>query len=198
MQTIKVGNGPVGIVYAAGSVWVANTGDGTITRIDAASGKPTKTLPIAATELAFGAGTLWASQRAASRVARIDPRRASVVQRSRSATGPTGIAFGSGAAWVANSLDGTVSRIDPATNSVAADDSDRERPERPSRSSARGVWVSNEFGGTLARIDPRTNQVARRINVGNRPQGVAIAGGTVLVSVRQSGAGHRGGTLAMR
>ena len=35
---------PLGIAYAAGSVWVANTGDDTITRIDADSGKPTKTL----------------------------------------------------------------------------------------------------------------------------------------------------------
>src|SRR6188472_3672037 len=65
VQTIGVGGGPRGIVYAAGSVWVANTGDGTITRIDAKSGRPTKQFPVAATELAFGAGTLWASQRAA-------------------------------------------------------------------------------------------------------------------------------------
>ncbi len=49
------------------------------------------------------------------------------------------------------------------------------------------MWVSNEFGGTLTRIDPRTNQVAQRINVGNRPQGVAVAGGDLLVAVRHSG-----------
>src|SRR5439155_13544806 len=100
------------------SVWVANTGDGTITRIDANSGKPTKTLPIAATELAFGAGTLWASDRTGNRVVRIDPTTGHVVQPITVGNGPTGLAFGSGAVWVANSLDGTVSRIDPATNSV--------------------------------------------------------------------------------
>jgi hypothetical protein len=60
------------------------------------------------------------------------------------------------------------------------------------------VWVSNQFGGTLARIDPRRSQVARRIVVGNRPQGVAVSGGDVLVAVRQSGAGHGGGTLTVR
>src|SRR3954447_7785557 len=60
---IPVGGGPRGIVYAAGSVWVANTGDETIARIDPESGRPTKPLQVAATELAFGAGTLWASQR---------------------------------------------------------------------------------------------------------------------------------------
>lgn len=34
--------------------------------------------------------------------------------------------------------------------------------------------------------------------MGNRPQGVAVSGGNVLVGVRQSGEGHRGGTLTLR
>jgi YVTN family beta-propeller protein len=197
VQTIRVGNGPVGVAYTAGSIWVANTGDDTITRIDADSGKPTKTLPIAATEFAVGAGALWASQRTANRVVRIDPTRASVVQPIPVGNGPSGIAFGSGAAWVANSLDGTVSRIDPGTSSVRAT-IPAGNGARAVAVGAHGVWVSNEFDGTLVRIDPRTNQVVRRISVGNRPQAVAISGGNVLVSVRQSGAGHRGGTLTMR
>ncbi len=197
VQTINVGIFPVGIAYAQGSVWVANTGDDTITRIDADSGKPMKTLPIAAAELAFGAGTLWASQRTADRVARIDPTTGSVVQTIAVGNGPTGVAFGSSAAWVANSLDGTVSRINPGTNAVAATIPTGDGPTAVAVG-ARVVWVSNQFGGTLTRIDPRTNQVVRRISVGNRPLGVAISGGNVLVSVRQSGAGHRGGTLTMR
>ena len=47
-------------------------------------------------------------------------------------------------------------------------------------------------------IDPRSNQVIRRVEVGNRPSGVAVARGDVLVSLRQSGQGHRGGTLTVR
>jgi YVTN family beta-propeller protein len=199
VQPIPVGNGPAGIVYAAGSVWVANTGDDTITKIDAASGVPAKKpLSIAATELAFGAGTLWASQRTANRVVRIDPTSGNVVQSIPVGNGPAGLAFGSGAAWVANSLDGTVSKIDPRTNSVAWAIPTGNGPTAVAVGLGR-VWVSNEFGGTLARLDPRTpNQVVRQISVGDRPQGVAISGGTVLVGVRQSGAGHRGGTLTVR
>ena len=48
------------------------------------------------------------------------------------------------------------------------------------------------------RIDPRTNRVVRTVTVGNRPQGVSVAAGTALVSVRQSGTEHRGGTLTIR
>ncbi len=197
MQKSDVGNFPVGIAYADASIWVANTGDDTITRIDAGSGTPTKTLPVTATEFSFGAGTLWASQRSENRVARIDPRTGSVVQTIPVGNGPTGIAFGNGATWVANSLDGTVSRIDPLTNSVTATIPTGNGPTSVAVD-RRGIWVSNQFDGRLVRIDPRTNQVVRRISVGNRPQGVTIAGGAVLVSVRQSGAGHRGGTLTIR
>jgi YVTN family beta-propeller protein len=197
VQTIPVGNGPGGIAYGAGSIWVANTGDDTITKIGAGSGKPKKTLRIAATEVAVGAGSLWASERMAGRVARIDLTTGSVVQTIPVGNGPGGLAFGSGDVWVANSLDGTVSRINPATNSVEATIPAGNGP-RAVVAGPDAVWVSNEFDGTLARIDPRKNEVVRRISVGNRPQGVAISAGDVLVAVRQSGAGHRGGTLRVR
>ena len=193
----EVGNFPVGIAYAAGSIWVANTADATMTRIDALTGVPEKTLSVAATELAVGGGALWASQRVANRVARIDPKAGNVVQEIPVGNGPTGIAFGSGAVWVANSLDGTVSRIDPETNAVAAAIPTGNGPTSVAVDD-RSVWVSNQFDGTLVRIDPRTNRVARTITVGNRPQGVSVASGTALVSVRQSDTEHRGGTLTIR
>ena len=198
VQTIGVGNEPLGIVYAAGSVWVANTGDGTITRIGAKSGTPSKPLPVAATELAFGAGTLWASERATGQVVRVDPTTGKqVFAPIRVGNGPTGIAFGDDAAWVANSLDGTVSRIDPDTNSVRATVTTGNGPDAVAVD-ARGIWVSNQFDGSVARIDPGKNVVTQRVSVGSRPSGLAMSGGAVLVAVRHAGAGHRGGTLVVR
>jgi len=197
VHTIGVGTEPVGIVYAAGSVWVANTGDGTISRIDPKSDRPT-TLPVGATQLAFGAGTLWASERAAGEVVRIDPTSGKqVFAPIHVGNGPTGIAFGDGAAWVANSLDGTVYRIDPDANSVTAAVATGDGPDAVAVD-ARGVWVSNQFGGDVVRIDPRKNQVTKRVSVGSRPLGLAATGDAVLVAVRSSDAGHRGGTLVLR
>jgi YVTN family beta-propeller protein len=198
VKTIVVGTEPVGIVYAAGSVWVANTGDGTISRIDPKSDGPPTTLPVAATQLAFGAGTLWASERAAGEVVRIDPATGEqVFAPIHVGNGPTGIAFGDDAAWVANSLDGTVSRIDPETNSQAAVIPVGNGPAAVAID-PRSVWVSNQFGGTLVRIDPRTNRPGQPVSVGNRPQGIAVTGGKLLVALRGSGVGHRGGTLVLR
>jgi peptide/nickel transport system substrate-binding protein len=197
VKTIRVGNGPAGIAYGAGAIWVANTGDDTITRIDARNGVKVATLQVDGDELTFGAGSLWASQRTANRVVRIDPATGTVVQPIAVGNGPAGLAVGDGAVWVANNLDGTASRIDPATNSVSAVISVGNGASAVAVDT-KGVWVSNQFAGTVARIDPRSNQVVRRVRVGNRPQGLALGGGRLLVSVRQSGAGHRGGTLTMR
>ena len=200
VQTIPVGNSPSGITTGGGAVWVTNSLDGTVSRIDPADEhgraddpgrqRPASGSPTRRARLGREHGrrhdhedrrrqrqadrrrsrrrdrarrrrrTLWASERAANRVARIDPTTGSIVaddprrERRRPA-----IAFGSGAAWVANSLDGTVSRIDPTTNSSRR----RFRPATARRRRRRrhGVWVSNQFDGTLVRIDPRTNQVAR-------------------------------------
>lgn len=197
VQRIEVGSEPLGIVYAAGSVWVANTGESTITRIDPESGKRDRTLPIAATELTFGAGTLWASEQAAGRVVRIDPATGKQVAAIQVGNGPAGIAYGGRAAWVANSLDGTVSRIDADTNTVRATVPTGNGPAGVVVG-PHGVWVSDQFDGTLVRIDPRTNQVAQRLNLGHPPQALAVSASNVLVTVRQSGAGHRGGTLRVR
>jgi len=197
VQRIGVGTEPVGIVYAAGSIWVANTGDGTITKIDPKSDKPT-TLPVAASELAFGAGTLWASERTAGQVIRIDPATGKQIFAPIDVgNGPTGIAFGDDAVWVANSLDGTVYRIDPDTDSVTEAVTTGDGPNAVAVD-ARGVWVSNQYGGDIVRIDPKTNQVAKRVSVGSRPLGLTTSGDVVLVAVRSSGAGHRGGTLVVR
>jgi YVTN family beta-propeller protein len=197
VQTIDVGTEPVGIVYAAGSIWVANTGDETISRISPKSDRQT-TLPIAATQLAFGARTLWASDRAAGEVVRIDPTTGKeVFAPIHVGNGPTGIAFGARAAWVANSLDGTVDRIDPGTNSVTALIPTGDGPDAVAVG-ARGVWISNQFGADVVRVDPRTNQVTRRVSVGSPPLGLATSGDAVLVAVRSAGAAHRGGTLVLR
>ena len=142
---------------------------------------------VAATELAFGAGTLWASQRAAGQVVRIDPTTGKqVFAPIHVGNGPTGIAFGDGAAWVANSLDGTVSRIDPDTNSVTAAVTTGNGPDAVAVD-ARGIWVSNQFDGNVVRIDPGRNQVAQRVSVGSRLSGLAMSGDAVLVAVRSLG-----------
>jgi YVTN family beta-propeller protein len=50
---------------------------------------------------------------------------------------------------------------------------------------AGAVWVVNEGARNVARIDQVTNRVVETIDVGNRPQGIAVANGLVWVTVRR-------------
>ena len=65
-DAIQVGRRPAGIAVGAGAVWVANSGDGTISRINAPrSGKVTATIPVGGSpeDVATGGGRVWVSVR---------------------------------------------------------------------------------------------------------------------------------------
>ena len=57
--------------------------------------------------------------------------------------------------------------------------------------------MSSEFDGRLTLIDPRTNSVTRTVQLGQRPQGLAVIGGRLFVAVRSGGVTHRGGVLRL-
>jgi len=62
IRAIPVGQDPMGVAFGAGSVWVANAADGTISRIDPQQGKPTATISLGPTtpaQLALGHGLVW-------------------------------------------------------------------------------------------------------------------------------------------
>jgi peptide/nickel transport system substrate-binding protein len=176
-------------------VWVANSGEQTISRIDPRTGRVT-TLDVHAepTELAVGAGSLWMTSATTRTVRQIDPRSGRVVLRIQVGSGPSGIVVSHGAVWVANSLDGTVSRVDPRTGVVAA-----TFPAGNGPYSIVGgpddVWVAEQFGNTVDRIDPDANRVTERIELGHHVTGLVHAEGELWAGTQALGAEHRGGTL---
>jgi YVTN family beta-propeller protein len=60
LGTVPVGVVPVDVAVGEGSAWVANSGDGTVTRIDAA-GRVTATIPVggALAGIAVGERLVW-------------------------------------------------------------------------------------------------------------------------------------------
>jgi YVTN family beta-propeller protein len=114
---------PAGIVFALGSVWVANSGDATVERFSPETFRegPVKSFA-AGTQphgIAYADGAIWVANTGDNFVTRIDPASGANKQITVGA-GPTAVASGSGAVWVANNKAGTVSRIDPTTNEVVA------------------------------------------------------------------------------
>jgi YVTN family beta-propeller protein len=144
VETFSVGNDPSAIATGAGSVWITDDTDNTVTRLDPANeGAVVGTTSVGQgpRAVAVGAGAVWVANTQDDTVSRIDPRTATVTHTIPVGRRPTGVAVGDGAVWVANSLSGTVDRIDPQTKRVEETVEVGQAPQRVAV--AHGlVWVS--------------------------------------------------------
>jgi YVTN family beta-propeller protein len=178
-----VGRAPRAIAMGAGSAWVANARDATVSRVE--PDRPTVTIPLRGEPggLAYGAGSLWVTLPSARAVARLDPATNRELRSYVVANAPRAVAVGSGALWVGSEVDRTVTRIDLS-------DASSERINLGSGATAIGVgadsvWVASEEGGNVFRIEPRSGDVVATIDVGHRPVAVAVGAGAAWVVNRQ-------------
>ena len=117
--SVPVGNDPTSLVAAAGSVWVTNTLDETVSRIQPpAIVTSTTAVGSRPNAIAVGAGSLWVVDAGENAVRRLDPHTGSVLATIGVGQNPIAVAASSDAVWVANSTDLSVTRIDPRTNRV--------------------------------------------------------------------------------
>jgi streptogramin lyase len=131
--------------------------------------------------LAFAAGGMWYADPAASEVFRIDPASGEVLQRVHAGRSSFLLVFAFGSLWVTNHLVGEVARIDPATGEVTA----KIKVGSTSASlvpTADGMWASAGDGDAV-RIDPRTNEVVQTIHFGGDLQGMAVAFGSLWLTI---------------
>ncbi len=199
VKRIPAGDSPSGVCVTAGAVWVASTYDRSIMRFDPVTRRTATTrLDDQPTQLACGGGSLWATSTTSGTVTQVHPGRSRgrVVRRIAVGRGASGVAWGHGAAWVTNTVDGTLSRIDGRSGVPTALISLGSQSGPTSVVAGAGaVWVGNERAGTVSRVDPARNAVAQTLKTGNHPQSLVVVDGALWVTVRGTGAQHRGGTL---
>ena len=186
----RVGHGPEAVVAGAGSVWVANRLDGTVSRIDrdARRGRDDRHRGRAEPGSRSAPDRSGSTNGQGRTVAQVDP----AIEQGRKETFDVGneahaVAVGDGAVWVASAVDAT----------VVADRPDRRRHDervpvdaRPSAlaAGAGAIWVASDAKG--ARDPARRALAARRSPrsaVGNGPSGIAVGAGAVWVANRRDG-----------
>ena len=182
-----LGAAPGAAAEGAGSVWVANPGDGTVSRLHPNDDR-VETIDVgqSPTALAFGGGSMWVAAADNGALAQVDADANRVVQRIPVGNGASAVAVGYGAIWVATALDGEVVRVDLATGRVTKRVPVGGHPVALA-TGADGVWVASEESGTVARIDPRTGEALNAIAVGNGPTSVAVGLGAVWTANREDG-----------
>jgi branched-chain amino acid transport system substrate-binding protein len=109
------------IAAAKEGVWVVGDTAVSVTRINTRTNRAGQTIELGTnflSDLALGAGSVWASAPDDGVVWRIEPGPEPITRTISVGQGASTISFADGALWVANFLDDTVSRIDPAKNAV--------------------------------------------------------------------------------
>jgi glutamine cyclotransferase len=162
-----------GVTYDGRNVWFAS-GD-RLNAFDPASGKPLRSLPVAAhAGTAFDGKYLY--QLAEDRIQKIDPNSGEVLHTipAPGGGGDSGLTWAEGTLWVGHYRDRKIYQVDPQTGTVL-------RTIESNRFVTGVTWVEGEFWhatwegdeSTLRRVDPKTGQVLEQLDM---PPGAGVSG----------------------
>ena len=186
-DSVRVGLSPDGLAFGAGSLWVANRTDGTVSRINPDTRAVVQTIKVGAlpNEVTVTGNDVWVANFGDGTVTRINAKTSTPVDRVPVGNQPVAIAAGPSGVWVANRGDDTIQRIDPtsgrADKAVGVGDS-------PSGIAvdASAIWVCSDTQGTVSEFDPVTMQPGTSIFVGGGPRGIALTRDDVWVASQLS------------
>jgi len=180
---VMTGQNPDGIAYGAGALWIANTGDGTVVRVDPKKHRTVQTIKVgsAPESIAVGDKDVWVANSGDGTVSRINVDTNDVVQQITVGNLPDAVAAGTSGVWVANSGDGTVDRVDPSSGAVTKRIPVGGSPDGIALGD-HTVWFTDGRDGTVSPIDPTTGILGSSVQVGAGPKGVAITSDSVWVA----------------
>lgn len=178
--TVPLGESADQMAAGAGSVWVANFADHTVSRIEGEAVRQVIRVGSGPSGIAVGGGAVWVADSLDGTVARIDPGTGQVVQMIPVGDRPSSIAYGLGAVWVADTGDHAVVGIDPRTGQVTRRVGLDASPAGLAVG-AGSVWVTSEPAGEVLRISPDGMDVDA-IRVGTGPTAIAATPRAVWVA----------------
>jgi YVTN family beta-propeller protein len=190
--TIAVGGEPVRSAAGAGSIWVPNARDGTVSRIDPATNQVIATVSIGPTGGPDGSPTLvaarkdeiWALNNADGSLVRIDPTTNQAVQTIPISDDGTALDLqtllvGTDALWLTQA-DNTIARIDPATGTIVATIPLDNSPALMAALTSTDVWVQTR--STVYRIDLAANAIVASVSIPDGLFGLAATDDAVWTS----------------
>ena len=180
---IRVGNGPLGVVFRDGDLWTANNAEGTVTRVVPETGKlSTIQVGNGPFDLASNPHGVWVANSEEDTISQIDTRTGKAKNRIQVGASPAFLTAEREAVWVSNGGDDTVSVIDPASGDEVVPPVAVGSQPRGITTDEESVWVANSGDGTVTRIDRGTEKVIGTIQVGEKPAGIAHGGDAIWVA----------------
>ena len=155
-KPIVVTPGRVAVVaFGSGAVWVTGFEDGSLARVDPATGRVDRIkLGGAPFGVAVSGGSVWVALRDRGMVIRVDPRTMRVLHTTKVGNNPVGLAAAGRLIFVGNQTDGRVTRIDARTGETVG------LPIRITPDDAnllaiagRSLWVTSDIHASATPID---------------------------------------------
>jgi YVTN family beta-propeller protein len=179
---IPVGRRPLGVAASAGSVWVSNFLDGTVTRVNPATNavSTTRTVGTGPKGVVLGGGFAWVANSGSDTVSKVSTSNNAVAAPIPVGDEPTGIAFDGTYVWVTNYAGNSVSRITVSNNAVST----FPVGAGPTGvvTGAGSVWVVSSKDNNIWRLNPATGAYVTAIPLGIGPQGVSFDGTSIWVT----------------
>lgn len=144
-----------GSAFGSGVVWETGFDDGSLARVDPATGHVDRIkLGGAAVGVVDSGGSVWVALRDRGTVIRVDPHTLRVLHTTTVGTDPAYLAAAGGLIWVVNQSDGTVTRINNRTGQTVGLPI-RITPDDASNLTTTGnsVWVTSILHSSVTRID---------------------------------------------
>jgi streptogramin lyase len=179
---------PARVTFGDGSIWVSDSVEPSILRIDAATGK-IKGSPISLgfvpREIAYGENAVWVCSLDRSRLARIDPRTNEVITEVdlRTLEIPEHVylllAAGEGAVWITDQTH--IIQIDPQTNQIIGEPLPAGEEIITLALGHGTLWTGSHDDGMITRVDAETHSVVATIEMGFSVHGLAVGEESVWV-----------------
>jgi DNA-binding beta-propeller fold protein YncE/predicted Ser/Thr protein kinase len=186
---IAVGAPPLRLAAGKDGVWVTSERDGTVTKLDPASGEEVwrKSVPGAdPAGVAIGGRWLWVTDPAHGKLLRLDPDSGRFLQSIDVGGSPGPIALGGGRVWVADEKGAGITAVNAEGGHVYRRGLPPHAAPLRLAVGAGGLWASSASTGAVRRIDLSSLGVGEPIPVGRGPAGVTVAGGLVWVANSRS------------
>jgi streptogramin lyase len=150
---IRVGTGGGWMVAGFGALWVTNgDSNGSVSRINPATGTVTRTLTNIPEITAVGAGSLWGTGNYGG-LYRVDPATGQITATMGPKNAVT-VTFWAGSAWISAEPPGTLIRVDPTSNRVAGTAVPAGTSPTYITAAANGLWVVDSTAGDLLHLAP--------------------------------------------
>jgi YVTN family beta-propeller protein len=180
-EVVRVGRRPAAVAPVGRGLWVANSVDDTLTRLDTGSGA-TRTLggfpfPTSLTEQGH---RVWVGNNSSGVLVAIDGMNGTVDDRVRlhGAAAASSVAFGANSLWVSDE-EAAILRFDLSARAVTTRVRSNAAHEVAFGHGA--AWIALTGPGQLLRIDA-SEGTRKTISVGGLPDGVAVGFGSVWVA----------------